>query len=114
MIAWVDVFFLIIRRPPRSTLFPYTTLFRSVENVAAGADELQQTLHMCCNRGTGLAQVLVRIGRAQRSGFLDGEPNGHVAVQRVVRRRLVGDEVEVLPTPGKLGHDLRRVSEQPD
>src|SRR5690242_20880284 len=24
------VFFLIIRRPPRSTLFPYTTLFRSI------------------------------------------------------------------------------------
>src|SRR5476651_804802 len=24
----VDVFFLMIRRPPRSTLFPYTTLFR--------------------------------------------------------------------------------------
>src|SRR3712207_1140317 len=24
-----------IRRPPRSTLFPYTTLFRSVENVYA-------------------------------------------------------------------------------
>src|SRR5438876_9461504 len=24
------VFFLVIRRPPRSTLFPYTTLFRSV------------------------------------------------------------------------------------
>src|SRR3712207_9216610 len=26
-------FFLMIRRPPRSTLFPYTTLFRSLENV---------------------------------------------------------------------------------
>src|SRR5260221_7891283 len=25
-----------IRRPPRSTLFPYTTLFRSYEQVAAG------------------------------------------------------------------------------
>src|SRR3712207_8926053 len=25
-------FFLMIRRPPRSTLFPYTTLFRSKEN----------------------------------------------------------------------------------
>src|SRR5688572_32769986 len=24
-----DVFFLMMRRPPRSTLFPYTTLFRS-------------------------------------------------------------------------------------
>src|SRR3712207_7544966 len=27
----VSFFFLMIRRPPRSTLFPYTTLFRSVE-----------------------------------------------------------------------------------
>src|SRR3712207_8237190 len=26
-------FFLMIRRPPRSTLFPYTTLFRSIYNV---------------------------------------------------------------------------------
>src|SRR3712207_8680617 len=25
------IFFLMIRRPPRSTLFPYTTLFRSAE-----------------------------------------------------------------------------------
>src|SRR5438477_4795920 len=25
-----DIFFLMIRRPPRSTLFPYTTLFRSL------------------------------------------------------------------------------------
>src|SRR5438034_2348480 len=25
----VELFFLMIRRPPRSTLFPYTTLFRS-------------------------------------------------------------------------------------
>src|SRR3712207_8126430 len=36
MICWVVilrchfVFFLMIRRPPRSTLFPYTTLFRSI------------------------------------------------------------------------------------
>src|SRR3712207_7382421 len=29
-------FFLMIRRPPRSTLFPYTTLFRSAEPAAAG------------------------------------------------------------------------------
>src|SRR5947207_9661329 len=37
-------FFLMIRRPPRSTLFPYTTLFRSVdldaEDRARVADEL--------------------------------------------------------------------------
>src|SRR5260370_669972 len=28
------LFFLMIRRPPRSTLFPYTTLFRSFDNVS--------------------------------------------------------------------------------
>src|SRR3712207_8287969 len=27
------IFFLMIRRPPRSTLFPYTTLFRSLTDV---------------------------------------------------------------------------------
>src|SRR2546429_4289595 len=27
-----------IRRPPRSTLFPYTTLFRSVESAMAGVE----------------------------------------------------------------------------
>src|SRR4051795_7562739 len=32
-------FFLMIRRPPRSTLFPYTTLFRS---------ELQSHSHLVC------------------------------------------------------------------
>src|SRR3712207_7849582 len=30
---WNYFFFLMIRRPPRSTLFPYTTLFRSIEVV---------------------------------------------------------------------------------
>src|SRR2546427_8809799 len=29
MSVFIDFFFLMIRRPPRSTLFPYTTLFRS-------------------------------------------------------------------------------------
>src|SRR2546430_6181794 len=28
-------FFLMIRRPPRSTLFPYTTLFRSIHGIPA-------------------------------------------------------------------------------
>src|SRR5687768_18566198 len=41
-------FFLMIRRPPRSTLFPYTTLFRS------------------CGRGTEALQLMVdRVGSHQ-------------------------------------------------
>src|SRR5947199_7578655 len=35
-------FFLIIRRPPRSTLFPYTTLFRSADPLRRHGDVLSR------------------------------------------------------------------------
>src|SRR5687768_17818557 len=35
-------FFLMIRRPPRSTLFPYTTLFRSTRSVLVSTYVVQQ------------------------------------------------------------------------
>src|SRR5258708_9150780 len=35
---YVLFFFLMIRRPPRSTLFPYTTLFRSLGGAPARGD----------------------------------------------------------------------------
>src|SRR5690606_42157949 len=38
------VSFLMLRRPPRSTLFPYTTLFRSLEPGDASAAEIDQRL----------------------------------------------------------------------
>ena len=37
-------FFLMIRRPPRSTLFPYTTLFRSVGPLASQAQDVLKEL----------------------------------------------------------------------
>src|SRR5256885_16228211 len=49
-------FFLMIRRPPRSTLFPYTTLFRSEEQHAMGqqrgADVREQ-----CGVACGIAEM---------------------------------------------------------
>src|SRR3712207_7511381 len=39
-------FFLMIRRPPRSTLFPYTTLFRSRRVVAPGLQGGQQGIRV--------------------------------------------------------------------
>src|SRR3712207_7416360 len=61
---FVCFFFLMIRRPPRSTLFPYTTLFRSV---AVGDRQ---------DRGMGPERVVVCgrrkvVGRHQRS-FVSG------------------------------------------
>src|ERR1039457_7615062 len=38
----LQLFFLIIRRPPRSTLFPYTTLFRSLAPVPVGRDKAKR------------------------------------------------------------------------
>src|SRR3712207_8465236 len=46
-------FFLMIRRPPRSTLFPYTTLFRSALGVGA-------ILGRWLRVGLGLVRVVVR------------------------------------------------------
>src|SRR3712207_7639240 len=36
----ITFFFLMIRRPPRSTLFPYTTLFRSVAGIKTMAKKV--------------------------------------------------------------------------
>src|SRR3712207_7844711 len=37
-VMYIIVFFLMIRRPPRSTLFPYTTLFRSLLGVRGAVE----------------------------------------------------------------------------
>src|SRR6202171_6630280 len=39
-VLFASLFFLMIRRPPRSTLFPYTTLFRSTLVCAPGHPRL--------------------------------------------------------------------------
>src|SRR6266513_5124308 len=41
-------FFLMIRRPPRSTLFPYTTLFRSTRSASSPAP--MRSRGRCTNR----------------------------------------------------------------
>src|SRR2546430_17209173 len=47
-------FFLMIRRPPRSTLFPYTTLFRSVVTRGAAA---ARSFSACYLRGGELIAI---------------------------------------------------------
>src|SRR5438034_2566586 len=55
--SWpVRFFFLIIRRPPRSTLFPYTTLFRSRERAVAVPPGKLQRLTSRARRGHHLAR----------------------------------------------------------
>src|SRR3712207_7425012 len=65
-------FFLMIRRPPRSTLFPYTTLFRSVLEAdlvyvreQGGVFEVETVLSVKTNTGQGTA----RAAAAQNDAF---------------------------------------------
>src|SRR5690349_23415224 len=66
-------YFLMIRRPPRSTLFPYTTLFRSRVDGRHDARLVGQEL-LDAERGRG------RLLAGQRNGFVEG-----VGVERLAR-----------------------------
>src|SRR3989338_4810126 len=68
-------FFLMIRRPPRSTLFPYTTLFRSQA-------ELSAALRFGGNLYNGLAVQCGNFNLAAQCG--GGETDWHLAMQIVV------------------------------
>src|SRR3712207_7553353 len=57
----ISFFFLMIRRPPRSTLFPYTTLFRSLKCYHHGLDQqsflFQFQLGSMCSGGNFLVLI---------------------------------------------------------
>src|SRR3712207_8612282 len=54
-------FFLMIRRPPRSTLFPYTTLFRSVYVGSAALYAIGLTRPAAKTHGLTLAAVVLSV-----------------------------------------------------
>src|SRR5438094_5868509 len=67
-----------IRRLPRSTLFPYTTLFRSVEELVIGGDVIELRRGLVVLRAPGLAPVnadggaaVVAVDHALRVGGID-------------------------------------------
>src|SRR3712207_7539720 len=56
------IFFLMIRRPPRSTLFPYTTLFRSGSTVVLTTHYLEEAQQRADRIGLMHAGTLRREG----------------------------------------------------
>src|SRR6185369_8334419 len=60
-------FFLMIRRPPRSTLFPYTTLFRSY-----GEGDLDDLLALAVGADDELAGEHVAVQHAAARGLEQG------------------------------------------
>src|SRR3712207_2398942 len=80
-----------IRRPPRSTLFPYTTLFRSMHGTIA----MHQTRHMGRTAGVEIADVdLAGYARSLgASGYTARDPDELVPT---LRSALASDDVSLV------------------
>src|SRR5256885_16755873 len=90
-------FFLMIRRPPRSTLFPYTTLFRSRPHARVG-EPFQRAQPDAGHRGASLDLAdQPSVDRDQRDVYLEIvrilQTAQHVAVAR--HERALRDEADV-------------------
>src|SRR5690242_5522661 len=89
-------FFLLIRRPPRSTLFPYTTLFRSndpdtpntVYDIGLAADRIAAAAEAAHGQ-------LVLTARAEN--FIRGRPDLDDTVARLQRYAEAGADVVMVP-----------------
>src|SRR2546421_13096259 len=57
LVRFSSFFFLMIRRPPRSTLFPYTTLFRSRSRVSISGVSGAEAQSTTCTPGGRLLEA---------------------------------------------------------
>src|SRR3712207_7082977 len=92
------VFFLMIRRPPRSTLFPYTTLFRS---------RLRSTRRSRAPRSRRWSSSAgpERDGRS-RDLLVEGRARGSLVAGHA--GQLVGDDADVGGAPHRARHPADR------
>src|SRR5260370_6430038 len=101
-------FFLMIRRPPRSTLFPYTTLFRSGRQRNLGRAHVALRLHKI---GFGLLQILQRAAtNRQRSEEHTSELQSHLNL--VCRLLLEKKKTRKKPGTDRRSTNLHRTFEE--
>src|SRR3712207_9064756 len=74
-----------IRRPPRSTLFPYTTLFRSVLTNDVTKEEHRGVYAMLLNP-KGRVQTDLRVVKSGEEILIDTEPEGAGAAREILGR----------------------------
>src|SRR2546427_7544493 len=68
-------FFLMIRRPPRSTLFPYTTLFRSIRSASENSAATRFSTWALADWRTRLLTLRLPSGAAAFAPLPDGCSN---------------------------------------
>ena len=74
----MKIFFLMIRRPPRSTLFPYTTLFRSISQDKA-ADLVLNFVKAQAGEGAELVDVSSESGLYKVTVLFQGRSEEHTS-----------------------------------
>src|SRR2546430_9940823 len=90
------VFFLMIRRPPRSTLFPYTTLFRSRVQLAQPTPELQRAEFETIRKWVDVADRLeFRALQDRKSTRLKLQSQSNLVCRLLLEKKKKHDE----PTP---------------
>src|SRR2546425_7364408 len=102
-------FFLMIRRPPRSTLFPYTTLFRSFYTPLPEAERARLLTEEGCRE---LAGAVLRDFQGLMPGFnVDPTERSEEHTSElqslaylVCRLLLAKKKHELLPDPSRLSH----------
>src|SRR5258705_3869091 len=90
-------FFLMIRRPPRSTLFPYTTLFRSSSGLAARDKSSDSNTDSSSDRAS---TRIVRTSSASCSAYPRGRSEEHTSELQSLRHlvcRLLLEKKKELP-----------------
>src|SRR2546427_11855301 len=104
-----------IRRPPRSTLFPYTTLFRSGQAVRSAFD-IAADVYLAVVRFDGRADVKVAV-RCPRVAHGGAGPADEIAHAKTVLRNEVPAASRGMPkysaTVGPMSANVRRVPSEP-
>src|SRR3712207_8649728 len=101
-----------IRRPPRSTLFPYTTLFRSLDARERWAREYErnptQGLHRVWERLWALqGRLAAFLGTDARNLFLRSEEHtSELQSRQYLVCRLLLEKKKTIPSPVPLGPPL--------
>src|SRR3989442_7425101 len=105
-------FFLMIRRPPRSTLFPYTTLFRSLHQGGRRTDA-----HACVSGkrrergGQPACRHLERTLHRSEEHTSELQSRPHLACRLLLEKKKNGRRARVLQV-GRTAAEMRTAGEQ--
>src|SRR5258707_8457653 len=100
-------FFLMIRRPPRSTLFPYTTLFRSERFQAFLVHERQQLHQDHAGDVARRVDPEVGVGSTRRATSRSEEHTSELQSRQYLVCRLLLEKKKPTPTPIRPGWSRR-------